>query len=447
MLPRTAIPKGVRVFPPAEAARRRAVEAALFSVFRRWGFQEVILPTFEYLEVFEQPAGQAGDQIFKFVDRETGRLLALRVDLTPQVARMAATTLRHAPLPLRLAYAADVFRCHEPRAGRQREFRQVGVELLGLEAAEADAEMIAMAVEGCQAAGLRAFQIDVGQVEIVRGVLEALQPPPSLRAQILCALRRKDPLELASLLAECPGDRKLVETLEALPRLYGGRSVLDEAAGLSLPAASRRALANLAEIVTILENYGLAEHVILDLAEAHAFEYCTGVVFGAFARGMGYQISNGGRYDTLVGQFGYACPATGFSFDLDRVMAALEAAAALPDVAGPDVLLIDFSPDKRAAHRLARALRARGLAVARDIIRRELQQSLAYGRAVGIRRAVILGAADRPPGSALIVDLASGAERVVPREAFEQAIADGSALWPEEDELDAPKKREEPWLT
>jgi ATP phosphoribosyltransferase regulatory subunit len=432
MLPRTAIPKGVRVFPPPEAARRGAVEAALLSVFRRWGFREIILPTFEYLEVFEEPTGaEADEQIFKFVDRETGRLLALRVDPTPQVARMAATTLRHAPLPLRLAYAADVFRYHEPRAGRQREFRQVGVELLGLTLAEADAEMIAMAVEGCRVAGLPAFQIDVGQVEIVRGLLEALQPPPPLRAHLLSALRRKDPRELEELLRELPRETGAAEALLVLPRLYGGREVLAEAARLPLPPASVRALRNLEEIATILENYGVVDHVILDLAEAHAFEYCTGVVFGAFARGLGYQLSSGGRYDRLIGQFGYPCPATGFSFDLDRIMAALEAADTLPAAAGPDVLLIDFSPDKGTAHRLARRLRERGLSVARDIIRRELAGSLAYGRAAGIRRALVLGAADRPPGHVVIVELATGAEQLLPLEVLERAAAGAGALWPE----------------
>ncbi|MBI2000362.1 MAG: ATP phosphoribosyltransferase regulatory subunit, partial [candidate division NC10 bacterium] len=182
MMPRTAIPKGVRVFTPEETAQLRAIQAKLVSVFQRWGFREIITPTFEYLEVFEQPTGEdADDQVFKFVDRQTGRLLALRVDITPQVARLVATTLRHAPLPLRLAYAASVFRYHEPRAGRQREFEQIGVELIGLDPPEADAEMIAMAVEGCQAVGLRAFQIDVGQVEVVRGLLNALQPAPALR--------------------------------------------------------------------------------------------------------------------------------------------------------------------------------------------------------------------------------------------------------------------------
>jgi len=430
MFSRTAIPKGVRVFPPTETAQRRTVEAQLLSVFRRWGFREIVTPTFEYLEVFERPTGEdADDQIFKFVDRQTGRLLALRVDLTPQVARLVATTMRQAPHPLRLAYAGSVFRYHEPRAGRQREFTQIGVELIGLEGAEADAEMIAMAVEGCQAVGLRAFQIDVGQVEVVRGLLNALQPPPGVRSRIVSALRRKDPMELQMLLKEFAADAAAAEALLALPRLYGGRAILDEAARLGFPPASRAALANLADVITVLENYGLAEHVILDLAEAHAFEYCTGVVFGAFARGLGYQLSNGGRYDHLIGQFGYPCPATGFSFDLERVLAALEAVRALPAVSGPDVLLIDFSPDKRAAHRLARLLREHGVTVARDIIKRELAGSLAYARAAAIRSAVILGLEDQPAGTVLIHDVPTETRRTLPLDVFERAVARGDAPW------------------
>jgi ATP phosphoribosyltransferase regulatory subunit len=431
MIHRTAIPKGVRVFTPAETAQRRTVEGKLLSVFQRWGFREIITPTFEYLEVFEPPTGSdADEQIFKFVDRQTGRMLALRVDITPQVARLVATTLRHAPFPLRLAYAATVFRYHEPRAGRQREFRQIGVELIGLDRPEADAEMIAMAVEGCQALGLSAFQIDVGQVEVVRGLLNALQPPPPLRPGLISAIHRKDPLELELILKEIPADPGLRDAIFALPRLYGGREILDQAARLALPPASRAALDNLAEVVTILENYGLAGHVILDLAEAHAFEYYTGVVFGAFARGLGYQMASGGRYDQLLGQFGYPCAATGFSFDLERVMSALEAAQALPEVPGPDVLLIDFSLDKRAAHRLARLLRDHGLSVARDIIKRDLAGSLAYARALAIRRAVILGSTEQPPGTVLIHDLTTDTRRTMPLESFFQAVAQGNSAWP-----------------
>jgi len=428
MIPRTAIPKGVRVFTPEETAQRRATEAKLLSVFQRWGFREIVTPTFEYLEVFEQPAAEdAGDQIFKFVDRQTGRLLALRVDITSQVARLVASTMRQAPLPLRLAYAATVFRYHEPRAGRQREFEQIGVELIGLDLPEADAEMIAMAVEGCQAVGLPAFQIDVGQVEVVRGLVNALEPPVELRRRLISAIRRKDALELDLLLAEISAEAGLLEAIRALPKLYGRREILDEAARLALPPASRAALANLAEVVTILENYGLADHVILDLAETHDFEYYTGVVFGAFARGLGYQLASGGRYDHLIGQFGYPCPATGFSFDLERVLAAAET---LPAASGPDILLIDFSPDKRAAHRLARLLRDRGMAVARDIIKRDLVGSLAYAKASGIRRAVILGSADQPPETVLICDVTTETQRALPLEIFVQAIAQRDSPWP-----------------
>ncbi len=431
MIPRTAIPKGVRVFTPEETAQRRAVEARLLSVFHRWGFREIITPTFEYLEVFEQPmAEDAGDQMFKFVDRQSGRLLALRVDITPQVARLVATTLRQAPLPLRLAYAATVFRYHESRAGRLREFEQIGVELIGLKLPEADAEMIAMAVEGCQAVGLDAFQIDVGQVEVVRGLLNALQPPAEVRARLVSAIRRKDPLELEQLLREAPADPALKDAILALPRLYGSREILDQAGRLAFPPPSRLALANLAEVVTILENYGLAEHVILDLAETHDFEYYTGIVFGAFSRGLGYQLASGGRYDHLIGQFGYPCAATGFTFDLERVMAALTAGEALPQAAGPDVLVIDFSTDKRAAHRLARLLRDRGISVARDIIKRDLAGSLDYARQSAIKRAVILGSTEQPPDTVLIHELTTGVRRTLPLEAFVRAIAQGDSPWP-----------------
>jgi ATP phosphoribosyltransferase regulatory subunit len=430
MIPRTAIPKGVRVFTPEETAQRRVVEGKLLSVFQRWGFQEIITPTFEYLEVFEQPTAEdAGDQIFKFVDRQTGRLLALRADITSQVARLVATTLRQAPLPLRLAYAATVFRYHEPRAGRQREFEQIGVELIGLDLPEADAEMIAMAVEGCRVVGLPAFQIDVGQVEVVRGLLNALQPPAELRRRLISAIRRKASLELDLLLAEVSADPGLLEAIRALPQLYGRREILDEAARLVFPAASRAALANLAEVVTILENYGLADHVILDLAETHDFEYYSGIVFGAFARGLGYQLASGGRYDHLIGQFGYPCAATGFCFDLERVLAALTTAEALPQVSGPDVLLIDFSPDKRAAHRLARLLRERGVTVARDIIKRELTGSLAYARAAAIRSAIILGLPDQPAGTVLVHDVPTETRRTLPLDVFERAVAQGDAPW------------------
>jgi ATP phosphoribosyltransferase regulatory subunit len=432
---RTAIPKGVRVYPPAEAAQRRAVEEAILSVFRRWGFREVITPTFEYLEVFTagaEPgaADAAAEQIDKFVDRRTGRLLALRSDLTPQVARLVATTLRHHPLPLRLCYAASVFRYAEAQAARHREFVQLGVELIGLDRPEADAEMVAMAVEGCRAVGLSEFQIDVGQVEYFRGLLKALAPPPEAAGRLVSAVRRKDAVELELLLGGTPGPDAVKAALAALPTLYGGPEILDRAAALAAGVPRcQEAMANLRAVYEVLVQYELADHVLIDLGEARALEYHNGVVFGTFVKGLGFQLSSGGRYDRLLGQFGYPCPATGFAFELEKILMALQGEGRIPEDRGPDFLIIDFNPDKRHALRLARILRGQGYAVARDIIRRPLEGSLEYCRTAGVARAIILGAPGAPAGTLLLRDVAGGGEARLGLEDFCRRVARGERPW------------------
>lgn len=431
MTERTAIPKGVRVYPPAEAAQRRAVEEVILSVFRRWGFREVITPTFEFLETFTAGGGdRAAERMDKFVDRQTGRLLALRADLTPQVARLVATTLRNHPLPLRLSYAASVFRYEEAQAARQREFVQLGVELIGLDRPEADAEMVAMAVEGCQAVGLGEFQIDVGQVEYFRGLLTALAPPEETARRLVSTVRRKDAVELELLLAETPGPDGVKAALAALPTLYGGTDILDRAAALAVGVPRcQEALANLRAVLDVLVQYELADRVIVDLGEARALEYHNGVAFGTFVKGLGFQLSSGGRYDRLLGHFGYPCPATGFAFDLDKILMALEAEGRLPEDRGPDFLIIDFNPDKRHALRLARILRGQGYAVARDIIRRDLQGSLEYCRTARVARAIVLGAPGVPPDAFLLREVATGAEARYGLDAFCDGVQRGERPW------------------
>lgn len=306
---KTAIPKGVRVFAPEETALRRWAECRILTVFERWGFQEVITPTFEYLEVFSgEPEREGGDKVFKLIDRQTGRLLALRYDPTPQVARLAATTLRHRPLPLRLSYAANIFRDEVPQVGRQRECVQLGVELIGLERPEADAEMVAMAVEGCRALGLQHFQIDVGQIEYVRGIVDTLGLGPDQRRALVSAIDRKDTIEIELLVRGLDADEKSKRAALDLPLLYGGKEVLARARDLAPNRRSQEALRNLTQVYEVLEQYGLADQVIIDLGEAMAFEYHTGVTFAAFAQGVGSEILRGGRYDDLIGRFGYPAP-------------------------------------------------------------------------------------------------------------------------------------------
>jgi ATP phosphoribosyltransferase regulatory subunit len=323
-----------------------------------------------------------------------------------------------------------VFRYEAPQAGRQREFVQLGVELIGLDRPEADAEMVAMAVEGCQALGLRRFQIDVGQVEYVRGLVDALAVTPERRRSVVSAIGRKDAFELELLLKELNADPEVKQAVLDLPALYGGKEILARAARLARNRRSQEAIANLTQVYDILEQYGLAEQVIIDLGEARAFEYHTGVTFAAFAHGLGSEISRGGRYDHLIGRFGYPCPATGFAFELDRVLHAIAAEGATPGPSGPAFLIIDFNRDKRQALRVARILRERGYSAARDIIARDLEGSLAYAKASGMGHAIILGRTGVSRDDLIITDLSSGSEERVPIERFCLQVQAGERRWP-----------------
>src|SRR6266542_3242762 len=323
------LPKGVKLYLPEEAAQKRIVEERLLGVFRRWGYREVVTPAYEYFDVIAQGTDhELGERMFKMVDRESGRLLALRAD--------------------------------EPHVGRYREFYQAGVELIGLPNPEGDAEMIAMTVEGLQALGLERFQIDVGQAAFFRGILEDLAADEPAARELRSALGHKDQSALERLVGELHAPAAVTELLLALPALYGRGDVLDRAERLVKNARSEAALRNLAEVYRLLRAYGLADSVLLDLGEVRGFDYYSGVHFEAYVSGLGASLVGGGRYDQMLGRFGYDCPATGFAFEVGRALLAMESqnkAVALP---GPDFFIIDFTLEKTRALALSRRLRDGG---------------------------------------------------------------------------------------
>jgi ATP phosphoribosyltransferase regulatory subunit len=320
----TQLPKGAKIYLPDEAARKRAVEERLFDVFRRWGYREVVTSAYEYFDVLAHGTDHdLQERMFKMVDRESGRLLTLRADVTPQIARIVATRMREEPKPLRLHYVTSVFRYDEPHVGRYREFYQAGVELIGLPNPEGDAEMIAMTVEGLRALGLGRFQIDVGQADFFRGILEDLAVEPAVARELRDALGRKDLSALERLVADLAAPAAATELLLALPTLYGRGDVLERAERLVKSARSEAALGNLAEVYRLLRAYGLADSVLLDLGEVRGFDYYSGVHFEAYVTGLGAPLVGGGRYDQMLAHFGYDCPATGFAFDIGRALLAL----------------------------------------------------------------------------------------------------------------------------
>ena len=409
------LPKGARIYLPDEAARKRYVETRLFEVFRRWGYREVVTPTFEFSEVLSVGTDVGvQESMFKFVDRETGRMLALRADITPQIARVVATRLRDEPKPVRLAYITNVFRYDEPRVSHYREFYQAGVELIGLEKPEAEVEIIAMAIEGLRALGLDRFQIDLGHPDFFRGLLEEITPDSGTRREIREALARKDSSTLARLVAELAPPSDVAEALLALPTLFGREIVLERAAKYARTERARRALANLTEVYRLLKIYGLAESVLLDLGEVRGFDYYSGLYFEAYIAGFGASIAGGGRYDDMLARFGYDCPAVGFAFDVARALAIMETQRVTVELPGPDFFIIDFTREKTAALSLARRLRDLGASVARDIISRGLEESIEYARAQRVRHVLVVGSPRSEAGEVLVLDLKQGGERKLP---------------------------------
>ncbi len=389
----TRLPTGVRDFLPGKAARLEYLQDSLRQVFARWGFRPVIPASLEDLAVLELGLGSdLREKTFRFDDRQSGRLVAFPPDITPQVARIAATRMHDLPLPYRLCYSGRVLRHAEQRLGKEREIWQAGVELIGLESPEADAEMIAMAVEGLQAVGAGEFTIDIGQCAFLRGILDDLPLPPMAAAELRAAIATKDATGLQRVLDAHPVSARQRDDVLALPRLFGGRAALDKAAAVVGNDTSKRALDNLHRVLDVLKVYGVDEFITIDLGELRGFDYHTGLIFQGFLTGFGRAVCAGGRYDGLTARYGFPAPATGFAFNLCDLLFALDRDLGGPDEVGTDILLFCPARDKAPAQRLAAALREQGYSVARDIIARDRQASFDYARRMQFRCLLVMNA-------------------------------------------------------
>ncbi len=346
-------PYGTQDFLPAEAATKRITEQKIFELFASFGYEEVVTPAMEYLETLTTSGGRAIEpHLFKMFDRNN-RTLALRHEMTTPIARLAVSRLKDSPLPLKLSYNANVFRFRNNQPGRQCEFYQAGVELLGVSNAFADAEIIALAAQALSVAGLEDFKICLGQVAFASGLMANL--PPDVQAQIKTVIEHHDIVALNGL--------DIDSALKKIPTLQGGREVLNEAQTLADNERSRRALDNLTSIYRLLEIYGVADKITFDLGLIRDFEYYTGMVFEAYSPGVGYSLAGGGRYDNMLQDFGAACPATGFAVGIERILDARKFQGVEESARAKKFYLSFAAGQEVAAIRKAAELRAAGKVV------------------------------------------------------------------------------------
>lgn len=336
-------PTGVKDYLPHAVTKLRRIERDVLDCMQRWGYEQIMTPTIEYYDTVGVASTTSDQKLFKLLNQR-GTTIVLRSDMTAPIARVVGSLLKDKPFPLRLSSHANVFRAFEDKGGREAEFFQTGVELVGDASAEADAEVIALAIASLQAAGVPAFKIAMGHVGFLNGLFEETMPGRASEQEALkeCLLQR-DHVGYRDTLRKLVLGDDVRQELDGILRLRGGQEVCNHALELSSNANAQSAIRHLCEVWDNLAAYGVQEHVLIDLTMIGDFSYYTGMTFEGYASNLGFPVCSGGRYDNLLAQFGRPAPATGFALKTNRIM------EVAPDAADEAKrTLIAYAPSRKA---------------------------------------------------------------------------------------------------
>ncbi|MGH9768960.1 MAG: ATP phosphoribosyltransferase regulatory subunit [Blastocatellia bacterium] len=359
----TKIPAGVQYFFDDEVKLRRHVEQQAMKVFAGWSYDEIILPMFDYHDLFARGMGEEkAERTYRFVDRD-GALLALRPELTSLVARTVATRFIMRERPVRLCYSGEVFRYDEPTERAAREFHQLGVEHIGEPDIVADIEVLLVAAEVLTALGLGDFRIALSHVDFFNGVADFLKLDVARRAQLRELIDRRNSRAVEEFLQT---HGALIEEsrradFSRLIQIAGKQDVIRRAREILINERSRAAVDHLDKIYSTLDSLGLGENFDVDLGDAGGLEYYTGLTFKIYVPGCGAEIGGGGRYDNLIANFGAPEPAVGFSIALDGLVGAISVGDDKLQWQGEnEIQTVSFSGDPARAFEQAREMRKQG---------------------------------------------------------------------------------------
>jgi ATP phosphoribosyltransferase regulatory subunit len=355
---RWLLPEGVDEILPPEAHRLEQLRRQVLDLYSSWGYQLVIPPFIEFLESLLVGTGSDLDlKTFKLTDQLTGRLIGIRADMTPQVARIDARELRGQTCA-RLCYLGTVLHALPDGFTRTRSPVQVGAELYGHAGFESDCESLSLMLETLDVAGVDDVHLDLGHVGVFRALAKQAGIDAAGETALHHALQRKARDEIAEILRASATHSNIAEMILALPELNGDESVLAEAR-VTLSAADEAvsaAVDRLQQIVGVVKARFPDTPLHVDLAELRGYRYHTGVVFAALVPGHGQEVARGGRYDEIGRAFGHARPATGFSTDLKSLLALAGASSEKPGMAAISAPWCS-DPDLLA---LVKALRSQG---------------------------------------------------------------------------------------
>lgn len=367
-------PEGVRDIYAEECARKMAVQDKIQKIFYLYGYQNIETPTYEFFDIFKKERGSAGTrEMYKFFDRENNTLV-LRPDMTPPIARCVAKYFMDETGPLRLCYLGQTYLNGASYQGRLNETTQTGAELIGDDSSDGDAEMIAMVIDALRSTGLQEFQVELGQVEFYRGLVEEAGMDEETCSQLQELIENKNYFGVEELLTEQTMSENQKQVFLKLPELFGDIEKIRLARSMTTNKRSLRAIDRLERVQEILDSYGLGDYVSYDLGMLSKYSYYTGIIFKAYTYGTGEYLVTGGRYDKLLVQFGKDTPAVGFAIVVDRLMQALSRQRIVTKVERVEQIVL-YEPGARTrAVGLAKHFRAQGEAV--QLIRRPSERSV-----------------------------------------------------------------------
>ena len=316
-------PEGVRDIYNVECGKKLALENRLKKTLHLFGYHDIQTPTIEYFDVFRKEIGTIPSKdLYKFFDKE-GNTLVLRPDITPSIARVAATLFGEEDLPIRLCYTGNTFINHSNNQGRLREVTQMGAELIGDDSVEADAEMLAMVMESMQAIGLKEFQLSVGHLGFFQSLIEDAALDEEARERVVELINNRNYFGVEEYLDSIMVKRSSKEAFAALGNLVGGVEVLAKAKNIAPNSSGIMAVKRLEKIYDILALYGVEKFVTFDLSMTGNYGYYTGIIFRGYTFGTGDAVVKGGRYDHLLEKFGKTSASIGFAIVIDELMNAL----------------------------------------------------------------------------------------------------------------------------
>lgn len=380
-------PEGVRDIYNEECEKKLELQNRLHKALKRHGYHSIQTPTFEFFDIFGKEVGTIpSSELYKFFDRE-GNTLVLRPDITPSIARSAAKYFMDEDMPIRLSYMGNTFINNHSYQGRLKESTQLGAELIGDDTVDADAEMIAMAIDALKSSGLKDFQISVGHVEFFRGLMEAAGLSEEQEEVIRELIANKNFFGVEEEISDCSMNQNLKELFGMLGTIYDNAASFEEAKTYAADYPRvYKAIRRLEDLDTVLKIYGVDKYVTYEFGMLSSYHYYTGVIFAGYTYGSGEPVVKGGRYDKLLTYFGKDAASIGFAIVVDQLMAAISRQK-IEIIVKHDNQLIVYKPEyRREAVKKAIALRAKDCNV--ELIAWAMDKSKADYEAYALRNQI-----------------------------------------------------------